>query len=764
MKKIISLFTVVLLLISAFPLVSNAESYGIYLFGIEVTSDNANDIIGGGIAEYDADTNTLTFFDLNYIGEGFKYSSQSALDSNAGIYSASDLNIVFDAGNTITLTSTSYSSIGICVFGDLDISASSDSYLNITVGGAAHSSYGIYAQGDLTIHGGSYNIKTGDTSQSYGVSSGISALDTLEIDKANVEISTGYGFWYSSPLNSKGMSINDSTLLLTSANSPDTSMGIRCNGDYVQTNSNITITTPASVTNNAYGIDILNSHSFTINGGSLNADTATSFGGTSSGIKLASSTPISLSDTALNISAGTYALETDTQTTLGCSTYLTLKGGVSALKHTANPFNRYGSVKMGSTDSDAAYYSSYNSLNDKYLKVDLSHNPSVPVTENAVSPTMTEDGSYESVTYCTVCGIELSRVSCTDPAYAVKYEVDGFKIKLSNLNKVDHIRVASGYLETSKEIRSAGDLLQYTRNRVISCMDFTGRFTFTASKSGYYSFWIRYTDGETEIIHPEISALDQYITTNGVMVTVHDILDVKDYFIGRGNFTTYREIKKSDWFLHISPDKLGTKTEYTSNVILPGDYTICIRYSDESRPNQIIHFTCEVTEPEITQTGLQVTVTGLEGVKCIRTAQGEFSTAGEVKRAQGCRTFTAKNAIKDNDTYSFYYPCEGSYTITVEYSNGYSFVKTLEIAKLTPEIIQDTDSVTIKNVGENLNIIRYAPGTLTEAGQFKLTSGNKYIKPSAITEDEITISSLSGTWSFLVQYIDGSKNIFTLTF
>ena len=41
------------------------------------------------------------------------------------------------------------------------------------------------------------------------------------------------------------------------------------------------------------------------------------------------------------------------------------------------------------------------------------HTPGTPVKENVVEPTVTAEGSYDEVTYCTVCGKELSRTKVT---------------------------------------------------------------------------------------------------------------------------------------------------------------------------------------------------------------------------------------------------------------------------------------------------------------------------------------------------------------
>ena len=53
------------------------------------------------------------------------------------------------------------------------------------------------------------------------------------------------------------------------------------------------------------------------------------------------------------------------------------------------------------------------------------HSAGSPVSENAVSPTCEEAGHHDSVTYCTVCGVEISRETVTDPALGHSWgEVD----------------------------------------------------------------------------------------------------------------------------------------------------------------------------------------------------------------------------------------------------------------------------------------------------------------------------------------------------
>ena len=62
---------------------------------------------------------------------------------------------------------------------------------------------------------------------------------------------------------------------------------------------------------------------------------------------------------------------------------------------------------------------------DSYKDADTEptgHTAGIPVEENRVEPTCTDAGSYENVTYCAVCGEELSRVPNVIPAAGHSYE------------------------------------------------------------------------------------------------------------------------------------------------------------------------------------------------------------------------------------------------------------------------------------------------------------------------------------------------------
>ena len=59
---------------------------------------------------------------------------------------------------------------------------------------------------------------------------------------------------------------------------------------------------------------------------------------------------------------------------------------------------------------------------DSYINGTHSHTPAEAVRENEVPATCTEDGSYDSVVYCSDCGAEISRDTVTVPATGHTYE------------------------------------------------------------------------------------------------------------------------------------------------------------------------------------------------------------------------------------------------------------------------------------------------------------------------------------------------------
>ncbi|MBE6827294.1 MAG: S-layer homology domain-containing protein [Ruminococcaceae bacterium] len=112
MKKVLSIILCIVLVMSVMPLsVFAATDYGIFLADTKVTSDNADDVFGDGTVRYDPETATLTLAGYNYEGPGTTaYSS----DVCVGMAFSGSLNVRLLGENSITMTGSTKSTIGIC--------------------------------------------------------------------------------------------------------------------------------------------------------------------------------------------------------------------------------------------------------------------------------------------------------------------------------------------------------------------------------------------------------------------------------------------------------------------------------------------------------------------------------------------------------------------------------------------------------------------------------------------------------------------------
>ncbi len=256
-----------------------------------------------------------------------------------------------------------------------------------------------------------------------------------------------------------------------------------------------------------------------------------------------------------------------------------------------------------------------------------------------------------------------------------------------------------------------------------------------------------------------VSANEPSVDTYGVKITVNGLSEARDFFIAKGEFDSYKEIKTNGYIVRVTSTKIGDRDSYTYTVSSLGMHTVLVRYNDGRE--YVFHKDLTVEEPEFIPNGLQVTVKNISDVKVIRTAYGEYSTPGETKRAEGSRSYSGKTVIKGADSYKLQYRNEGIVTITVEYNNGYIKVFNHNVQKKTPAVEQRDNSVTFGNL-DGLVMIRYAMGEYSSVAEIK-AAGGKVIKPQAIVDGKITVSDLTnGVYTFAVQYDDESYNYYTI--
>ena len=250
------------------------------------------------------------------------------------------------------------------------------------------------------------------------------------------------------------------------------------------------------------------------------------------------------------------------------------------------------------------------------------------------------------------------------------------------------------------------------------------------------------------------------VSSDGPNLTVSGMVDVKDVFIALGDYDTYADVK-ANAVVRLTPEKLAGAESYTYTLKAGGYYTVLVRYNDGT--SVYLYHQIDVTEPTFAANGLQLTVGNLADVKVIRTAYGEHKSVSAIKKAEGARSFTAKNDIKGADSYMIQYRKSGTVTVAVQYEDGYTKIYTYEVEQKVPVFTQSNNVVTIGNI-DDLYVIRYAPGEYTTSAQIKAAAGSKALKADSAVDGVITVKNLkAGTYTFCVQYNDESYNYYVIT-
>lgn len=329
--------------------------------------------------------------------------------------------------------------------------------------------------------------------------------------------------------------------------------------------------------------------------------------------------------------------------------------------------------------------------------------------------------------------------------------VDGYNAALINAENVASVTYVAGVKKTVADVTSAPDAVTVEVD--------ADSYDITMNAAGVYTFVVALDDGSAYLYTGEIK--DAAVSAYGVTLTVNGLADARDFFIAKGDYNKYADVK-ANMVVNVSAKKIAGKDRYSYILSEPGIYTVLIRSNDASVAHKIVKVNITVTEPEFTPKGLQLNIKNLEDVKVVRTAFGAYSLPSGVKAAKGSRAFSAKDVLKNKSEYTIQYRESGLATVAVCYNDGYVKMYCFEVKKTVPDFNQDNRTVTIGNL-DNLQVVRYAPGVYTTAADIKNAPGCVQFTKYDAVDGVITVSKLrNGTYTFLVQYKDESYNFYTI--
>ena len=164
--------------------------------------------------------------------------------------------------------------------------------------------------------------------------------------------------------------------------------------------------------------------------------------------------------------------------------------------------------------------------------------------------------------------------------------------------------------------------------------------------------------------------------------------------------------------------------------------------------------------PAFTENGLQLKIVNLTGVKLIRVAYGDYDTIGQISRAEGERSFTARDVLKDRNGYTLQFREEGLVTVAVLYNNGYIEYYKYDVIKNEPTVTRDGgNNITFGNLND-LKVLRYVKGEYDSSYDIKRAEGSVAVSGKTLNSDTYTATLDRETYTFCVQYNDESYNYY----
>ncbi|MBQ4601995.1 MAG: hypothetical protein IJB24_03955 [Clostridia bacterium] len=343
------------------------------------------------------------------------------------------------------------------------------------------------------------------------------------------------------------------------------------------------------------------------------------------------------------------------------------------------------------------------------------------------------------------------------------FSIEDTTLTVTDAQLVEVMVYAKGVYSSKQDMVNGPVPLATTVRVAAKAVD--GVYVCNLGDYGSYTFCITLTSGAERLFvltaEPKIE-YTPYITTEGSELTVHDLYDIKDLFIAKGEHDSYRALKNNGYIVSATYKKVKADGSYSYILPESGRYTVIVRYKDTQRAHKILKTDIELIMPTITANGLQLKVTDIGDTKTVRVAKGIYSSVADMKK--GPNPLHNYQAARWSGKGEFTIQLEepGAYTVAVQLVGGYTHIFCYQAEKKEPCFYVDENSVSFEGL-EDLYVIRYAPGLYETSAQIKRAEGSRFIKPAAITDGRITVSDLApGRYTFCVQYNDQSYNCFVI--
>ena len=239
---------------------------------------------------------------------------------------------------------------------------------------------------------------------------------------------------------------------------------------------------------------------------------------------------------------------------------------------------------------------------------------------------------------------------------------DGVAVTVGNLYGVKDFYIAKGNYDNTDDVK-ANKVVQISSAKINSAHS----YSYTVPDYGEYTVLVRYNDSsrEHEILHIKLRVREPIFSQDGLQLTVGNLSGVRVVRVAYGSYTTPSQIKNADSCRNFTAkSSIKGSDSYTVQFRENGTVSVSVEYLN----GYVKIYQCEIVKktPTVNIDGNTVTFGDLDGLQVLRYAEGEYTTAAEIKNAKGMVAIKSA-AITDGHITVTLDP--GVYTFCVQYTD-----------------------------------------------------------------------------------------------